>query len=133
MRRLLGGDEGRHDRVVRVARRRSGPPSLSAFCLVDYDADSQGRPLLVVVDGRDKPFRTTLADLSSTAFVEVFDGDAPSTDTLLYRAGSSVPPDSMTETRRLALAGHVWTLRVSAPGAALPMAHNSPSRGIGLR
>jgi PAS domain S-box-containing protein len=69
-------------------------------------------------------FGTTLADLSSTAFIEVFDGDSPSADTLLYRAGSSVPPDSMTEARRLPLAGHEWTLRVSAPGAALPMAHS---------
>jgi len=70
-------------------------------------------------------FRSTLADSSSNAFVEVFDGDSPSTDTLLYRTGGSVPPDSMTETRRLPLAGHEWTLRVSAPGALLSMA-NSP-------
>ena len=70
-------------------------------------------------------FRSTLADSSSNAFVEVFDGDSPTTDTLLYRTGGSVPPDSMTETRRLPLAGHEWTLRVSAPGALLSMA-NSP-------
>lgn len=70
-------------------------------------------------------FRTTLAGSTSGAFVEVFDGAAPSTDALLYRAGSSVPHGSMTETRRLTLAGHEWTLRVSAPGGTLSMA-NSP-------
>jgi PAS domain S-box-containing protein len=70
-------------------------------------------------------FRTALAGSASNAFVEVFDGAAPSTDTLLYRTGSPVPPDSMTETRRLPLAGHEWTVRVSAPGTALSMT-NSP-------
>ncbi|MDP9223727.1 MAG: hypothetical protein M3P18_07690 [Actinomycetota bacterium] len=32
------------------------------FCMLDYDAEGQGKPLLVVIDGRDKPFRTTLSD-----------------------------------------------------------------------
>jgi len=32
------------------------------FCLLDYEAEGREKPLLVVVDGRDKPFRTTLAD-----------------------------------------------------------------------
>lgn len=32
------------------------------FCLLDYEAKGPERPLLVVVDGRDKPFRTTLGD-----------------------------------------------------------------------
>ncbi|MGD9960156.1 hypothetical protein [Nocardioides sp.] len=31
------------------------------FCLLDYDAKGVDKPLLVVVDGRDKPFRTTLS------------------------------------------------------------------------
>ena len=31
------------------------------FCLLDYDAQGVDKPLLVVIDGRDKPFRTTLA------------------------------------------------------------------------
>jgi hypothetical protein len=30
------------------------------FCLLDYDADGMTKPLLVVIDGRDKPFGTTL-------------------------------------------------------------------------
>jgi hypothetical protein len=30
------------------------------FCLLDYEAVSRDKPLLVVIDGRDKPFRTTL-------------------------------------------------------------------------
>ena len=67
-------------------------------------------------------FRTALAASASNAFVEVFDGDSPSTDTLLYRTGSSVPPDSLTDTRHLPLAGHEWTLRVSAPATTLSMA-----------
>lgn len=29
------------------------------FCLLDYEAKGQEKPLIVVVDGRDKPFRTT--------------------------------------------------------------------------
>ncbi|GAB08862.1 hypothetical protein GOARA_021_00990 [Gordonia araii NBRC 100433] len=32
------------------------------FCLLDYEAKDNEKPLLVVVDGRDKPFRTTLND-----------------------------------------------------------------------
>lgn len=31
------------------------------FCLLDYEAKGRDKPLLVVVDGRDKPFRTTLS------------------------------------------------------------------------
>jgi hypothetical protein len=31
------------------------------FCLLDYDANGVDRPLLVVIDGRDKPFRTILS------------------------------------------------------------------------
>ena len=32
------------------------------FCLLDYDAMSQPRPLLAVICGLGKPFRTTLSD-----------------------------------------------------------------------
>lgn len=37
------------------------------FCLLDYEAKGVGKPLLVVVDGRDKPFRSVLneADYAS--------------------------------------------------------------------
>ena len=31
------------------------------FCLLGYDANGVNKPLLVVIDGRDKPFRTTLS------------------------------------------------------------------------
>jgi len=31
------------------------------FCLLDYSAGDREKPLLVIVDGRSKPFRTTLA------------------------------------------------------------------------
>jgi hypothetical protein len=37
------------------------------FCLLDYGAEAQDKPLLVVVDGRDKPFRTTLTDTDYAA------------------------------------------------------------------
>jgi hypothetical protein len=30
------------------------------FCLLDYEAEGVDKPLLVVIDGRDKPFRTEL-------------------------------------------------------------------------
>ena len=76
-------------------------------------------------------FQTTLAGSSSTAFVEVFDGDAPSTDTLLYRSGAAVPADSMADTRRLPLGGSTWTLRVSRAGTSLSLA-NSAIPWIGL-
>ena len=32
------------------------------FCRLDYDATGYDKPLLVVVAGLDKPFRTTLSD-----------------------------------------------------------------------
>jgi hypothetical protein len=32
------------------------------FCLLDYDAQGFDKPLLVVVDGRSKPFRTVLKE-----------------------------------------------------------------------
>ena len=31
------------------------------FCRLDYEAAGVEKPLLVVIDGRDKPFRTTLS------------------------------------------------------------------------
>lgn len=37
------------------------------FCLLDYEAKGKETPLLVVVDGRDKPFRTTLSDADYAA------------------------------------------------------------------
>lgn len=37
------------------------------FCLLDYDAKGEDKPLLVVIDGRDKPFRTTLSDADYAA------------------------------------------------------------------
>jgi PAS domain S-box-containing protein len=67
-------------------------------------------------------FRTALAGSAGNAFVEVFDGDAPSADTLLYRSGTAVPAGSMTDTRRLPLAGHPWTLRVSMAATPLSLA-----------
>lgn len=32
------------------------------FCLLDYTAPDRDKPLLVIIDGRDKPFRTRLTD-----------------------------------------------------------------------
>lgn len=32
------------------------------FCLLDYEAEGREKPLLVVVDGRDKPFKSVLND-----------------------------------------------------------------------
>ncbi len=37
------------------------------FRLLDYDAQRFDKPLLVVVDGRDKPFRTTLSNADYAA------------------------------------------------------------------
>ncbi len=67
-------------------------------------------------------FRATLAGSASKASVEVFDGGSPGADALLYRTGSDAPSDSITDARRLPLAGHEWTLRVSAPSVVLSMA-----------
>ena len=44
--------------------RVDGPPRRThyrLFCLLDYEASSGGNPLLVIVDGRAKAFRTTLS------------------------------------------------------------------------
>ena len=30
------------------------------FCMLDHEAEGESTPLLVIVDGRDKPFRTVL-------------------------------------------------------------------------
>jgi hypothetical protein len=32
------------------------------YCLLDYDAADQSKPMLVVITGLDKPFRTTLSE-----------------------------------------------------------------------
>lgn len=37
------------------------------FCLLDYEAKGVDKPLLVVIDGRDKPFRTALSDADYAA------------------------------------------------------------------
>jgi hypothetical protein len=37
------------------------------FCLLDYAAEGVDKPLLVVIDGRDKPFRTTLSEADYAA------------------------------------------------------------------
>lgn len=37
------------------------------FCLLDYEAKDEDKPLLVVVDGRDKPFRTTISEADYAA------------------------------------------------------------------
>jgi hypothetical protein len=38
------------------------------LCLLDYEAHGQDKPLLVIIDGRDKPFRT---ELSSAEYADV--------------------------------------------------------------
>jgi hypothetical protein len=38
------------------------------YCLLDFDAQGSSKPLLVVIDGRGKPFRTTL---SANEYAEV--------------------------------------------------------------
>ena|SRR5437879_1727189 len=42
--------------------RKDGPKRhhYRLFCLLDYAAQEQDKPLLVIIDGRDKPFRTEL-------------------------------------------------------------------------
>ena len=37
------------------------------YCLLDHDAKGVDKPLLVVIDGRDKAFRTTLTDADYAA------------------------------------------------------------------
>jgi hypothetical protein len=37
------------------------------FCLLDYEAQGRDKPLLVVIDGRDKPFRATLSEADYSA------------------------------------------------------------------
>jgi hypothetical protein len=49
--------------------RRDGPGRrhYRLFCLLDYDARGQDKPLLVMIDGRDKPFRTELSQADYAA------------------------------------------------------------------
>src|SRR5688572_6763358 len=70
-------------------------------------------------------FRSALAGSAGAAYVEVFDGDSPSADTLLYRGGTAAPADSTVVTRRLLLAGHHWTLRVSTAATSLSIARSA--------
>lgn len=45
--------------------RVDGPPNRThyrLFCILDYEAQGTNKPLIVIVDGRSKPFRTTLRD-----------------------------------------------------------------------
>lgn len=48
--------------LVAVAAAPPNRTHYRLFCILDYDAQGVGKPLLVVVDGRSKPFRTMLAD-----------------------------------------------------------------------
>ncbi len=43
------------------------------FCLLDYEAQGEDMPLLVIVDGRDKPFRAELRDADYVAVRELGD------------------------------------------------------------
>src|SRR5688572_26264655 len=70
-------------------------------------------------------FHSALAGSAGAAYVEVFDGDSPSADTLLYRGGTAAPAHSTVVTRRLLLAGHHWTLRVSMAATSLSIARSS--------
>lgn len=37
------------------------------YCKLDYEASGQTKPLLVIITGRDKPFRTELSDADYAA------------------------------------------------------------------
>jgi len=41
------------------------------FCKMDYDAKGMDKPLLVVIDGRDKPFKTELSGTDYAAVREM--------------------------------------------------------------
>ena len=58
---LLGGDEGRHAGLVRGSCGRTAATPYRLFCRLDYEAKDQSNPLLVVIDGRAKAFRTELS------------------------------------------------------------------------
>jgi hypothetical protein len=52
-----GGGKGRHHYRL--------------YCLLDYEANGSDKPLLVVITGLDKPFRTTLSDRDYVAVVNL--------------------------------------------------------------
>jgi hypothetical protein len=64
---LLGGDEGRHAGWFELRVDGPGRHHYRLTCLLDYDAKGVEKPLLAVIDGRDKPFRTTLSDADYAA------------------------------------------------------------------
>jgi hypothetical protein len=51
-------------RAVLVAVAGAPPKRFSGggYCLLDYEAKGRSKPLLVVIDGKSKPFRTELTD-----------------------------------------------------------------------
>jgi hypothetical protein len=51
----------RHGHTRAGSRANGSRHHYRLFCLLDYEAKGQDKPLLVVIDGRDKPFRTTLS------------------------------------------------------------------------
>jgi hypothetical protein len=60
----VGGDARRYDWILRGTRHFEDAKrkvALPPFCLLDYDAEGRTSPLLAVIDGAAKPYRTTLA------------------------------------------------------------------------
>lgn len=76
-------------------------------------------------------FASALVSAPGGARVEVFDGDSAGPDTLLY-SNRVASEGHRTDLRRLSLAGHVWTLRMSAPENGFAADVTRPATLIGL-
>ena len=64
------------------------------FCKLDYNAEGVEKPLLVVIDGREKPFRTELAEREYRAVRKLVRSTAPgipaaSPEPAIYRAADA--------------------------------------------
>jgi len=62
-------------------------------------------------------FASALAKARGSSVLEVFDGEDPEPDALLYRSAAAAPGAVSTDVRRISLAGRTWTMRLSAAKA----------------
>jgi PAS domain S-box-containing protein len=76
-------------------------------------------------------FASALLSAPGGAQLEVFDGPGPQPDALLY-ANRVAGTGGRTDTRQLTLAGHTWTLRLSAPATSLGAEAQRPATLIAL-
>lgn len=77
-------------------------------------------------------FASALAAANDSGMLEVFDGEDPVPEALLYRSAPSEPAEGWSDVRRVSLAGRTWTLRLSAPASSLGAGASRPTALIAV-